>query len=274
MKSANLFIIGAPKAGTSSLISQLSKHPDIFVPNVKEPHSLFKGLSIDWYYYKQPMILADEEVDRLYSASKEENYLVDGSVHYLRFSSVIAPRIKNYSANAKIIAVIREPVSRIKSHYLMDLRSGLVSKPLGELLSNRNRYSEEYIETSKYFNNINNYIEVFGKENVLIVSFDDFVKKNNEVLTNILEFLSLEVIFLPEEKVNEYRMPRGALKFIYKYPWARKCYNYVFADGIKKLLKPLILSGKKPTSGIVLEAELTKKLKDDYHRAVDVFVKK
>jgi hypothetical protein len=182
--------------------------------------------------------------------------------------------MKSYNERSKIIAVIREPVSRIKSHYLMDIRSGVVADSLDELLVGNNKYAEEYIGASKYLDNINNYIDVFGEKNVLVIDFDDYVNKNDEVVLRVLNFLSLEVSELPQEKKNGYRMPRGVFKLVYKYPWVRKLYNFLFSSSIKKILKPVILSNDKPEGVFFTNDKLVDELTIDYRRALDAYIKR
>lgn len=272
MKKPNLFVVGAPKSGTSSLVSWLSKHRDVYVPAVKEPHYLFSGTDTEWYYYKQRMVLDDEKFSYLYRNAKSERYLIDGSVHYLRFSSLIAPKMKAYSPDAKVIVMIREPVSRINSHYFMDVRSGLVSEPLEVLLSRDDKYSREYLESSRYFCNIKNYIDEFGQDQVLVVNFADYTKRSDKVFARVLEFLSLRPACVVAENKNEYRMPRPWAKYIYRSPLARRLYRCVVPHGLREFVKPIVLNTKKPDVAAIKGREI-ESLSADYQKSVKIFAR-
>ncbi|MBK7727714.1 MAG: sulfotransferase [Gammaproteobacteria bacterium] len=113
----SFFVVGAQKAGTTALHHYLARHPDIFLPAIKETHFFDDGhgeyrLGIDHYIEKYFHV--------------DAHYLISGEVdpEYLFFPEV-ASRIASYCPNAKLIFVFRDPVARAYSHYQMSFSRGL-----------------------------------------------------------------------------------------------------------------------------------------------------
>jgi len=104
MKKPNLFIVGAPKCGTTSLCNWIGIHEHIYVPLVKEPYYFAKDLKIG-------RINNVEQYEQLYAGVKEkERVIVDSSTGYL-FSTTAVPDIIKYAGvDAKFIVMLRNPI--------------------------------------------------------------------------------------------------------------------------------------------------------------------
>lgn len=102
-RNPNLFIIGAPKCGTTSVTTWLKSHPQVFVPEIKEPHFFnFDSGHRD--------IKTLRQYEKIYSAARpEQTVLCDASVWYL-ISSVAVKNILAYQPNAKVIVFVRNPI--------------------------------------------------------------------------------------------------------------------------------------------------------------------
>src|SRR6476659_9443233 len=142
----NLFLVGAMKAGTTSLTRLFEQHPDIFVCPIKEPNffvtRLPDSISDDLDNSDIKSFINDLKVNSrkhfahiktmgdyhsLFKFYKNEKYLADCSTIYLH--SKDAPvRIKQYNANARIIILLRDPVKRAFSHYKLDFGKGRTNK--------------------------------------------------------------------------------------------------------------------------------------------------
>ena len=122
-----IFIVGAPKAGTTSLHYYLNEHPEILMSSVKEP-DFFLEKEIDdiGLYYGTTRIETSDKYHNLFSDKKDEEIFGESSVSYLYYPEV-PKRIKEYNTEAKIIIMLRNPVDRAFSHYLMDFKLGLLS---------------------------------------------------------------------------------------------------------------------------------------------------
>lgn len=108
LKRPNVFLVGAPKCGTTSLANWLARHPDCYLPPEKEPHYFDD-------YLKRGMSLADYE--GLYSAATDrQSILIDASTSYLSDEGAIAA-ILQYEPEAKFIAMVRNPVEMAPSFH-------------------------------------------------------------------------------------------------------------------------------------------------------------
>ena len=123
----DFFIVGAPKSGTTSLYHYLNEHFDVEMSSQKEP-DFFSDESLQ----KQGMYYGRNRVDTIgkYNALFEKEDVIlrgEASVSYLYYEDV-PKKIKEYNHDGKIIIILRNPIDRAFSHYLMDYRLGLISE--------------------------------------------------------------------------------------------------------------------------------------------------
>jgi hypothetical protein len=125
VKKSNLFIIGAPKCGTTSMAVYLSKHPKIFLSPFKEPH-YFNTDSDYRFTFSQSQYHKNFE-----SANKEHKYIMDASVWYL-YSKRAVKEIIQYNPAAKFIVMLRNPIDMFYSLHQQLLFSGIenIKSPL------------------------------------------------------------------------------------------------------------------------------------------------
>jgi len=207
----NFFIVGTPKSGTTSLFNYLEQHPNIFVPKIKEPH-FFSAAEVANSYYKTPIINKLEDYLNLYKDASNLDALGDFSTTYL-YNLKCAGEIKKFNSKSKIIILLRNPVERAISHYLMDLNLGYVRIPLMEILKNPVNYAkyyEQYISRGYYSEQIKNYFNHFDTSNILIILSDDFFNNQGYIISNIFEFLEVDTAFKPnfEYIYNQYSVPK------------------------------------------------------------------
>ena len=195
MNLPNFMCIGAAKSGTTSLYDILRQHSNVFIPSFKEPHffdiPFVYSNGIKWYsktYFK--------------SVNKEK-YIADFTPTYL-FEKNAAKRIyKDLGSKMKFIIILRNPVDRAYSHYLhskRDQHDKLTFKEALELENERistddylSKLRFSYINQGFYFKMLNEYFQVFPKENFLIINFEEeFVEKRKETIDKVFSFLELE----------------------------------------------------------------------------------
>lgn len=118
MKKPNFFIIGAPKCGTTSLVSWLSRHPSIFMSPIKEPHHF----NSDDGHCLTPR---REDYECLFSGANESQRAVgEASVWYL-YSKVAVDAIEHYSGRqARYVVCLRNPVEMAPSLHAEQLVGG------------------------------------------------------------------------------------------------------------------------------------------------------
>ena len=195
MTRPNLFLIGHPRSGTGTIDGQLQHHPDIVMAN-KELHYF----GSDLYYNSPPRSL--ENYMKYFPAQTSARYIGESSTWYLA-SSTAAEEIHSFSPTAKIILSIRNPVDwlySLHSHMVyaayedtIDFQEALSKEP--QRLSGNlppNAYPPMgvcYRSLVQYASQIQRYWDVFGKENVLIIIFDDLKKDPEGILNKTLKFL-------------------------------------------------------------------------------------
>ena len=209
----NLFIVGAPKAGTSFLYHKLKSHPELFFPKVKELNH-FSQQEIDALdsYYKDYKIRDRKKYLNFCKPPYETKYAVDASVSYFAFEEV-PYKIHAFNPEAKILIVIRNPIKRAHSHFLMDERMGYAKETLSSYIGDKAKNSphfHQYINNSLYYKNIKNYQKVFGKEAVKIMLLEEI----DQELPELFKFLNIADHFDEidtSERVNENKKPKNIL---------------------------------------------------------------
>lgn len=228
MKSSslpNFFIVGVAKAGTTSIARYLDQHPDVFVSKVKEPK--YFSVPDNVFPHKGPQDeLADKKVVRdfdryqdLFRPGSHCRARGEASVDYLYFRNS-ASRIRKIIPDAKIIAILRNPADRAFSAYMHNVRDGIETLPFDEAIrAEAGRIKENweffwhYTELGFYSKQIEHYIEVFGKNNVFALLYDDFVSDPAEFCKTVFGILEVDTSFHPDisHKYNVSGRPRSRM---------------------------------------------------------------
>ena len=186
MIKPNIFIVGIQKAGTTSLYDTLRNHPEIFGPLIKDYNNSHPFFS-DENYYKNKK----KKFEKLFSDNNGIKNVITSDVDLIEEKQSLI-RIKEYSPNAKIIICLRNPLNRLKSMFKFYKQQGKINEK--EILENElKKDSEHYLSRSLYFDKICNAFEIFPKENIKIVLFEEIIDKNkqSEVLDDLYEFLEI-----------------------------------------------------------------------------------
>ena len=226
----DFFIVGAPKAGTTSLFYYLNKNKGICMSNIKEPNFFSsQDLKIQKIYYDSLILDNLKEYERIFTPKNKQQIIGEASVSYLFYPNV-ANRIFDYNPRSKIIIILRDPVERAFSHYSMDLRLGHVKQSLDELfdlgLNNKdNLFFQQYILLGQYYEQVNRYIEVFGRENICVKFYDELKLDASSFYSDILKFLHQEndhnIDF--NQPFNKSKLPSNKfIKWLYSWPIIRK----------------------------------------------------
>jgi hypothetical protein len=193
MKKPNLFIVGAPKSGTSTLWSMLKEHKDIFFSTnpVKEINYFSYDELVHNSYYKDYKVKSEQDYLKVFKRGQSVKYLVDGSVSYFAYPS-IPKKLYDFNSEAKIIIIVRDPILRAFSHYNMDKRMGYATEPFSEYLINKDnkydKYIHQYIENSMYDKHINNYLEYFDESKVFVMRLE----KLDSDFDRLCDFLEID----------------------------------------------------------------------------------
>ena len=189
----NFMIIGAAKAGTTSLHYYLQQHPQIFLPKEKE---------IQFF-----------TDDQLYNRGKTfyiRNYFKDAhrfpargeaTPFYLHRPEVVIPRLKKTFPDGalKFLVLLRNPAKRAWSHYLHMVRLGLEIYEFDTALAMEEQRMKEsplswfsYYTDGLYSRQLKRWFSAYPKENFFIVTQDEFASETHKILQKIFSFLNVD----------------------------------------------------------------------------------
>jgi Sulfotransferase domain len=202
MKRPNFYVIGAPRCGTTALYTYLRSHPNIFLPEIKELHYF----ASDFPNVQKILFKSEDDYLKMF-ADANENHLAVGEISPLYIYSKVALRkIKEFNPAVKLIVIVRNPVEFVQSVHQLNLGLLREDEPdlakawdlqevrrQGKLIPAGCREPEliMYGELGCFGKHLEKVFEVFPKEQVLIVLFNDFVKNPKQVYEEILAFLGV-----------------------------------------------------------------------------------
>ena len=199
----NLFLVGAPKCGTSALHGFLAQHPDVWMSEPKEPH--FFCTDVD-----APFAVRDPEAYAALFKDAVGDIVGESSATYL-YSKVAAQKIRAACPDAAIIAMVRNPLELIPSLHSQKRVNGTEPySTLAEALAAEPRRKTGelpavgafpfYGDAARYTEQLERYLDVFPPEQLHIIVFDDFKRDAAAVYAGVLRFLGLKP-FSPNFKV-------------------------------------------------------------------------
>lgn len=188
----NFICIGAQKSGTTTLYDILRQHPEVFLPANKELHFF----DDDFNYQKGMNYYKNFFADAI-------GYRAVGEITpaYLYFEKCPQRIYNTLGGDIKFIIILRNPVERAFSHYLMSYKRGYENKNFHKaVLEEKNRINSDYfakshfsyIDRGYYSKQIQNYFTFFSTENIKILIFEDFLQDKQNVVSSILEFLNVK----------------------------------------------------------------------------------
>jgi Sulfotransferase family len=233
----NFFIVGAPKAGTTSLYHYLDQHPDIYMSPIKEPcffssetrpenfearlrpwatrleedvlqylhggmdHKRFGGIIRDWQDYLL-----------LFANATSQRAIGEASVNYL-WSRTAAAAIAARIPQARIVIVLRSPAERAFSQYLHCVTGGVVTGSFRDYVRASLRSQSEqlgvykpFLEMGFYAEQMQRYLEYFPREQLGIWIYEETRRRPQEFLREVLHFLEVDSSFVPD-MTNRYNEP-------------------------------------------------------------------
>jgi hypothetical protein len=296
MTKPNFFIIGAAKSGTTSLGKYLNKHPDIYMCPKKEPrHFALKNgkkkvpiLGPNGKKWKVDAVHEVEEYENMFDGSSKYAVRGDNSPIYMDTSTIAARKIYRYAPDAKLLAILRDPVERSYSQYKMLLRSekakvSSLPKKSGsvdwsvveEWLSD-----PHFVKSSMYYQRLNPFMNYFDIKNIKIVTSKSLKQDTKNLMKKIFDFLEVNEDCkiniekehnkggIPRsEKIHEIIKNENILKSTAKKTIPKSIYN--------KIKNLIYKSNKKKAPKLPkrVKNRLTKKYKHDIKKLEKTFEK-
>ncbi|HTM07349.1 MAG TPA: sulfotransferase [Verrucomicrobiae bacterium] len=256
----NFFIVGAARAGTTSLYEYLRPIEGVYLSPVKEPR--YFSTVAEPQSYAPPPIRSEAEYLKLFNAVKNQAAIGEASPQYL--CDPAAPEAIHAAApGARIIMVLRDPVERAFSHYLLHRRMGVQPLPVEVALKD-----DSYLRHGLYAGPVEKYLALFGSGSVKILLFDDFIRDTPRSVQEVLRFLGVQASPGPTAEIhNAYGPPRGRLRsMMYQNVGLKIAARRFFSDRLRRKAREKIFLGKaaKPS----MSPECRKFLEEFYYNDV------
>lgn len=239
-------LVGAPKCGTTSIASCMTRHPQVHLSPIKEP-KFFTAQFVPFplrgpgdAFVENFTVKSFDQYRRLFCRVRSERAVGEASVDSLYFYRQTIPLIKKVLGDVKIIIVLHNPVDRAFSAYknmLRDARESLSFEEALEIEEDRSRngyeYLWRYIDVGFYHRQVKAFLENFTRVKVLIL--EHFAKGSFEPLRQLFEFLEVDPSFSPKRQLlfNVSGRP--------KVRWAQRPFNPTAFKG--RACKLLALGG-------------------------------
>jgi hypothetical protein len=207
LRLPDFFIVGHAKSGTTALYEMLRRHPQIYLPDSKEP----------WFFASdmrprfEPRLAGSppetlEEYLSLFADAEPGQRAGEASSSYL-WSRAAAARIAEVQPAARIIAILREPTSFLRSLHLQlvqthvesqrDLRTAMsleAARRRGKHVPRRSHRPQllQYADHVRYTEQLGRYHERFGAEQVQVLIYEDFRADNEATVRQVLRFLEVD----------------------------------------------------------------------------------
>jgi hypothetical protein len=203
----DFFIVGHAKSGTTALYEMLKRHPQIFMPSNKEPWFFAEDMRSRFQPRKTgPAPRNLDEYVELFGAARDGQRVGEGSSSYL-WSRTAAGAIAEAAPDARIIAILREPASFLRSLHLQllqshveveqDLRRALsleAARRSGRRIPRRSHRPQllQYADHVRYVEQLERYRVLFPPEQVLVLIYEEFRRDNEGTLREVLRFLDVD----------------------------------------------------------------------------------
>jgi hypothetical protein len=200
MTMPNFLIIGAMKSGTTALYYYLEQHPEVYMSPVKEPN----------FFSSQEQENAVDTVSHigayqhLFRGVSGEKAIGEASHSYL-YEPRAAAEIRRYVPEAKLIAILRNPIDRAYSHFLHMVREG--TEPLDDFAQalredkvgvHKERIFQDYIGRGFYYSQLERYFDIFDRDQVRVYLYEDLSAAPTSTLQDVFRFLEVDESFVPD----------------------------------------------------------------------------
>ena len=206
MTLPDTFVVGAGRCGTTALYRFLGRHPQIEVGRRKSPNHFATGIPQPPWETPAAVAMARHwasdraEYESLFEPDTATRAVVDVSPVYLQ-AIAVPERIHAARPDARIIAVLRDPTRRAVSHFLGRRRDGieptsaslhdtLLAQATGPLPTEV--AFGHYVGAGQYHRFLTPYLELFGRDNVLVLFHDDLVADPGATVARVFRFLDVD----------------------------------------------------------------------------------
>jgi hypothetical protein len=241
------------KAGTTSLYEYLRAHPEVFMATPKELHFFPADkqwpLGVEWY-------------QRHFEGAGDARARGEISPSYSQADQFpgVAARVAQVVPDARLVYLVREPISRLRSMYLHEVASGRETLPIERAVRERRLY----VESSRYATQLDEYRPYFPRERCFVLTTDELRLDRAGALSRLYEFVGADPSFVPPNLAAERgnsatkRVRRPLLRKLRDQAWYRAAVGRfperVRERGRRLATKPIDVDASRLSPA--LEAEL------------------
>ena len=213
MTKPNFLIIGTQKAGTTSLYQYLKQHPQIYMSSVKEPMFFIVEGWRDGTKIIKNSVSSYDNYWSLFDGWSGEKAIGEASIMYLSCPWV-AQRIQKQLPGTKLIIILRNPIERAFSHYMMHVQLGqrLYSNIESDIWTKEERIFNNqvwefgYIPIGQYYNQLERYFNLFPKNQIRVYLYEE-LQNIQDLLRDIFNFLEVDNKFIPDTSLKSNAAP-------------------------------------------------------------------
>ena len=240
MTAPNFFVVGAPKAGTTSLYHHLDQHPAVFMSPIKEP-CFFAPEVVDLTPLARKIFDADraalstyldgpirekrdlgwvlewDQYLKLFKNVRDETAVGEASVSYL--GSGGAPRdIQARTPDARIVVMLRDPTDRLFSHYRAAHAAGVTTATFGQWMTTQTSTEAARqpawgsVSAGRYAAQLRRYLDCFARDRVRVCLYDEYARAPETVLADVFAFLGVD----PDHPIDT--APRHNATLVSRWP--------------------------------------------------------
>jgi hypothetical protein len=212
----NFLVVGAMKAGTTSLALSLAAHPDVYVPSEKEAHFFERDerwrRGVEWY-------------SELFAGADGQRAIGEGTASYMFFTDVPS-RMAAVVPDAKLIAILRDPVERAHSHYLHARTRAAERRTFAQIVEQEMRSDRHrplptsrqasgrshYLARGLYLQQLEKLCEHYDRDSLLVLLLDDLESQPDRTFRKVCRFLDVDDTIVPDTvgaRANSYFEPRS-----------------------------------------------------------------
>lgn len=214
MKLPNFLIIGIEKSGTTSIYHYLKQHPQVYMSPIKETNFLER----DWdenTIENKDKIRTFEAYCNIFKDATDEIAIGEASPNYLFHYKTSSQRIERYVPDVKMIAILRDPVQRAYSDYLMHIRDAINFGKVKSLYEQAkfSYHSSFTIRKGFYYEPVKYFFEKFGRERVKIYLYDELCQDSVALMQDIYNFIGVDDSFVADtsQKAQTAAIPKNIL---------------------------------------------------------------
>lgn len=257
----NFLVIGAMKAGTTSLHRYLREHPQVFMPEEKE---------LDFFVAEKHWARGRSWYEARFAAADGAVAVGEASPTYAMHPQFpgVADRVAELLPHARLVYSVRHPIERMRSHYLHEVEKGRERAPIGRALVTDRRY----LDASRYATQLERYLDHFPAEQVRVITAEQLRDDRSATVRSVLAFLGVDPdrpggLALDREyhRTSDKRVRRPLVDAALRVPGTRSLAGLA-PRPLRRLASRGVTAGQPTAIPEGVEARLRAELRDDVAR--------